>query len=175
MSPPTPAPSALPRAHRLSKSRYVAGLQCPKLLWWKVHEPDAPELAPEDNQEATLDRGERVGALARTYVPGGVLIDLPHYEVKERVAATAKALAAAAPVVYEASFLADDMFVSVDILERRKRGFVVTEVKSTTKLKKQHLPDVAVQVHVARRAGLRVDRAEVMHLNPACRHPRLTN
>jgi Domain of unknown function(DUF2779) len=57
---PTPAPSAPPRTHRLSKSRYVAGLQCPKLLWWKVHEPDAPELAPEDNQEAILDRGERV-------------------------------------------------------------------------------------------------------------------
>jgi hypothetical protein len=86
--------------------------------------------------------------------PRRVLIDLPHYEVEERVAATAKALAAGAPAVYEASFLADDILVSVDILERHKRGFVLTEVKSTTKLKKQHLPDVAVQIHVARRAGL---------------------
>ena len=28
---------------RLSKSRFVAGVQCPKLLWWIVHEPDAVE------------------------------------------------------------------------------------------------------------------------------------
>lgn len=32
------------KQHRLSKSRFVAGWQCPKLLWWTVHEPDAKEL-----------------------------------------------------------------------------------------------------------------------------------
>jgi hypothetical protein len=32
---------------------------------------------------------------------------------------------------------------------------------------------VAVQLHVLRRAGLDVERAEVMHLNRACRHPNL--
>jgi hypothetical protein len=25
---------------RLSKSKFTMGLQCPKLLWWTVHEPD---------------------------------------------------------------------------------------------------------------------------------------
>ncbi len=30
--------------HRLSKSRFVAGCQCHKLLWWRVHEPKAKEL-----------------------------------------------------------------------------------------------------------------------------------
>ena len=160
---------------RLSKSRYVAGLQCSKMLWWRVHEPDAPELAPEGRQQTILDRGDRVSELARAHVPGGVLIDLPHYEVKERVAATAKALAEGASAVYEASFLADDIFVSIDILQRRQQGFVLAEVKSTLDVKEQHLSDVAVQVHVVRRAGLKIDRAEVMHLNRECRHPRLTN
>ena len=32
---------------RLSKSRFVTGCQCHKLLWWTVHEPDAPELQPD--------------------------------------------------------------------------------------------------------------------------------
>jgi hypothetical protein len=53
----------------LSKSRYIAGLQCQKKLWWMVHEPDAPELAPESRQQTLLERGDRVGELARTYVP----------------------------------------------------------------------------------------------------------
>jgi predicted RecB family nuclease len=157
----------------LSKSRYVTGLQCPKRLWWTAHEPDAPELADEGMTDPILERGERVGALARTYVPGGRLIDLPHHEIRQRVEATKAALADGVPAIYEASFLEDDIFVSVDILERRKRRFVLTEVKSTTKVKPEHLPDVAVQLHVLRKAGIDVERAEIMHLNRACRHPNL--
>ena len=72
-----------------------------------------------------------MGALARTYVPGGVLVDLPHDAYEQRLEATREALARGAPAVYEAAFRADGVFVSVDILERRERGFGLTEVKST--------------------------------------------
>lgn len=41
------------------------------------------------------------------------------------------------------------------------------------RVKPMHLPDVTVQLHAARRAGLAVERAEVMHLNSECRHPDL--
>lgn len=160
---------------RLSKSQFVSGLQCPKMLWWMVHEPDAPELAADDDLQVNFERGRRVGELARTFVPGGVLIDLPHHEVERRVAATAKAIADGARAVYEASFLEDGVFVAVDILERRRDGFVLVEVKSTLDVKEEHLPDVAVQTHVVRCAGLTVKRAEVMHLNRECRHPDLSN
>ena len=100
--------------HRLSKSRYISGLQCPKMLWWKVHEPDAPELAADEGLQAILTRGQRIGELARAQVPGGTLIDPPHHEFEDRVAATARALADGAPSVYEASFLEDGVFVAVD-------------------------------------------------------------
>jgi predicted RecB family nuclease len=163
----------MPRTGGLSKSRYVIGLQCPKRLWWTVHEPDAPELTVDGAPDPILERGERIGELARTYVPGGRLIDRPRHEIRQRVEATKQALADHVPAIYEASFLEDDIFVSVDILERRKRQFVLTEVKSTTKVKAEHLPDVAVQLHVLRRAGVPVERAEVMHLNRECRHPNL--
>jgi len=159
---------------RLSKSRLMAGIQCPKQLWWRVHEPAAPELVPDEAQEHVFARGRRVGEVARSYVPGGVLIDLPHTETAARVAATAKALADGAPALYEASFLEDGVFVSVDILERRRGGFVLVEVKSTTSVKQEHYPDVAIQLHVLRQAGLDVPRAEVMHLNRECRHPDLS-
>jgi hypothetical protein len=160
---------------RLSKSKFTKGLQCPKLLWWSVHEPDAPELVPDEAQQRVFARGTRVGELARSHVPGGVLIDLPYMQTRERVAATAAALAAGAPVIYEASFLEDGVFVSVDILERSGDGIALTEVKSTLDVKEPHLADVAIQLHVVRRAGLPVHRAEVMHLNRACRFPDLSN
>jgi hypothetical protein len=158
----------------LSKSRYLIGLQCSKRLWWTVNEPDAPELAGETNAVA-LDRGRQVGELARTHVPGGVLIDMPPWEIDSRVAATAKALADGASVVYEASFRAGGGFASVDILERGRRGFSLIEVKSTLDVKTEHLPDVALQTHVLTSAGLDVKHIEVMHLNRECRHPDLSN
>src|SRR5512134_2931949 len=159
----------------LSKSRFVAGLQCARQLWWRVHEREAPELVPDAGAQRLFAQGHRVGALTRTHVPGGVLIDLPYDDFAGRVAATAAALAAGARAVYEASFLADGVFVSVDILERVRGGFALCEVKSTLAVKEEHLPDVAIQLHVLRRAGLPVRRAELMHLNRECRHPDLSN
>lgn len=160
---------------RLSKSRYTAGLQCHRQLWWRVHEPDAPELVPGASRQAIFDQGHRVGTEARERVPGGVLIDLPHDAVEERVEATQQALADGAPVIYEASFMADDTFAAVDILERAGDGWRLVEVKSSTKVKPEHLPDVAVQLHVLRKTGLPVGSAQVMHLNRACIYPDLDN
>src|SRR5512135_549869 len=95
--------------HRLSKSRFTAGLQCLKQLWWRVHEPDAPELVPDFLLRAAFERGHRVGAAARAFVPGGALVNLPHGAAAERVARTAELLGKGARIVYEASFTADDV------------------------------------------------------------------
>jgi hypothetical protein len=153
----------------------MSGLQCHKQLWWRVHEPGSPELVPDAALQTVFDSGNRVGEVARGYVPGGVLIDLPHTEYGGKLAATQQALASGVPAVYEASFVADHVFVAVDILVREPRGWRVIEVKSTTSLKDQHVPDVAIQVHVGRRAGLAVTGAEVMVLNRACTYPDLSD
>jgi predicted RecB family nuclease len=168
-------PSALPAPPRLSKSRYLSGLQCHKQLWWRVHDPDAPELSPSAGQQNLFAQGREVGVRARQHVPGGQLIDLPFHQHDNMVAATREALQHDVPAIYEAWFLADDTYVGVDILERTARGYGVIEVKASNSRKPEHLPDAAVQVHVLRRAGLPVERAEVMHLNPQCRYPDLAN
>ena len=160
---------------RLSKSRYLSGLQCHKQLWWRVHEPEAPELAPSPGRQNLLAQGREVGERARQDVPGGEWIDVPVHQHDNLVAATREALQRDAPAIYEAWFLADDTYVGVDILERTPRGYGVIEVKASNRRKPEHLPDAAVQVHVLRRAGHPVERAQVMHLNPECRYPDLSN
>jgi predicted RecB family nuclease len=164
-----------PVAARLSKSRFCSGLQCPKQLWWRVREPGAPELEPGPALRAVLDRGRRVGEAARQRFPGGVLVWGDPRDLGDRVEKTRRAIAAGAPAVFEAAFFEDGVFVAVDVLERRRRGFVLCEVKSTLEVKEEHLPDVAVQLHVVRRAGLEVRRAEVMHLDRSCRFPDLSS
>ncbi|MGH7499782.1 MAG: DUF2779 domain-containing protein [Gemmatimonadales bacterium] len=154
----------------LSKSRFVSGWQCHKQLWLRVHEKDAPELQVDVVLQDRFDQGAEVGALAREQFPGGLLIDLPHDD-PGRVEATRRALADGAPAVFEATFVEDRVYVAIDVLERTGVGFTLIEVKSSTKVKDEHIPDVAIQVWVARRAGLDVRRAEVMHLNTDFRHP----
>ena len=165
----------MPRPYGLSKSRFTSGLQCHKQLWWRVHEPDAPELVPDEAQQAIFDQGTRVGEVAREHVPGGVLIDRPYNDYEGRLADTQRAIEAGAQVLYEASFVGDSIFVAVDILVREPGGWRVIEVKSSTRVKEEHLPDAAIQVHALRRAGLRVIAAEVMVLNRACTYPDLSD
>ena len=159
----------------LSKSRFLTGLQCHKRLWWEVHEPDSAELRPDENALVLFKVGREVGAMARERVPGGTLILGKASEGELKVQRTEQALREGAPVVYEATFVHDRVFVAVDILERIGDGFRLTEVKSTVEAKDEHLPDVAVQEWVARGAGLPVAATHLMHLNRECRAPDLSN
>ncbi|HJX53698.1 MAG TPA: hypothetical protein VJ801_13105 [Polyangia bacterium] len=48
----------------ISKTRYLAGLQCPKLLWHHFNQPDA--FPPIDAAtQALFDQGRQVGTIAK--------------------------------------------------------------------------------------------------------------
>ena len=49
---------------RINKSKFVAGCQCVKRLYWQVHEP---ELAtePDAATDSIIEQGRQVGLLAR--------------------------------------------------------------------------------------------------------------
>lgn len=94
-----------------SESGFTTGLQCHRRLWWTVHERDAPELWVDASLQVVFYHGSNVGEVARGYIPG-VLIDLSYNEAKRRKADTRKALESKAKVIYEASFKADEVFVS---------------------------------------------------------------
>ena len=153
---------------RLSKSRFVAGYQCPKLLWWTVHEPNAPELQPDKVLQDLFDQGHQVGELARAQWPDGVLIEGDRQDAT-RIPRTRAAIEAGAAVIFEACFEEGGAFCAVDVLERDGAGWRLIEVKSSSEVKDYHYPDLAVQTWIVRRAGLTVTRQEVMHLDKAYR------
>ena len=58
----------------LSKSKYLAGLQCPLRLWHQCFNPDlASPVSP--TQQALFDTGHEVGQLATRLYPEGVLVE----------------------------------------------------------------------------------------------------
>src|SRR5260370_3793163 len=129
---------------RLSKSRYLDGLQCHKQLWWRVHDAEAPELVPDAALRNLFAQGRDVGMRAREFVPGGELIDLPFSELDNKVAATREALRRDPPAIYEAWVLADDTYVGVDILERLPRRCGGVQVKTHQHPKPENPPQVPV-------------------------------
>jgi predicted RecB family nuclease len=163
------------RAERpLSKSKYLTGLRCHRLLWFSVHEPDAPEFTPDAEARFRMSQGDEVEREARVRLGPGVLIASPDFALDQRLRETNDALRGTAALTYEATFVAAGAVVSADVLRRTDSTFELIEVKSSTSVKPEQISDVALQLYVLRQAGLTVTRASVMHLNKECRYPDLS-
>src|SRR5690348_2830794 len=132
----------------LSKARYMCGLQCPKKLWYAVYDPEPTE---EPLPGTAKSMGIEVGTKARLLWPGGVLVDDPgHHRYDAAVRCTKKLIAdSTVPAILEATLVYDGVLVRVDALERLPDGrWRVNEVKSSTRIKDEHLEDLALQVYV---------------------------
>ncbi len=150
---------------RISKSKFVAGVQCLKRLYFQVHEP---ELAgePDAASEAIFEQGREVGLLARQMFPGGVEVG-GSGGLDEAIRMTSELVAnPEVPAIFEGTFENGGVLVRVDILQRRRDGrWRLLEVKSTTDLKDHHLDDVAIQARVVSRSGLDLAASCLMHVN----------
>ena len=154
-----------PAPVRLSKSKFVAGVQCLKRLYYQIYEP---ELAgqPDESQQARLQQGNEVGLLAQSRFPGGVFVGFEHGS-DGALAQTACLLDdSSVPAIFEATFQHQGVLVRVDILQRRPASrWRLLEVKSSVDVKEYHLYDVAIQAHVLRGCGLDLSSCCLMHLN----------
>ena len=164
------SPSAPATGPNLSKSRFMAGSQCHKYLWLKVHEKGAPELKVTEALRDLFEQGNQVGALARQRFPGGVMVEGDHHD-PTREARTRELIAQGVPAIFEATFVAGRTYVAIDVLERDGDGFSLIEVKSGSEVKEKYILDAALQTHVARLAGIPVRRVKIVHLNRDYLHP----
>ena len=91
------------RTPRLSKSKFVAGVQCLKRLYLQVFEPDeAADNTP--GTQVLLDQGQAVGVEAQRAFPGGVLVAADHEHIPEALEQTARLIAdRAVPAIFEAA------------------------------------------------------------------------
>jgi hypothetical protein len=144
----------------------MCGLQCPKRLWQAVYDP---EPAEEPLPGTAKGIGIEVGIKARRLWPGGVLVDDPgHHRAYDAAVKSTKALIAdsTVPAILEATFVHDGVFVRVDALERLPDGrWRVNEVKSSTRIKDEHLEDLALQVYVLAGNGLELADAYLIFTN----------
>jgi len=152
---------------RLSKSRYVTGLQCPKILWMNEHMPEWFDESVLD--EGRLEAGNVVGDLAMGYYGEFVEVEFDEHGFEAMAERTRELLEAGVRVICEATFIHDDNFCMADILLVEDDGLRIVEVKSTTKVEDYHLDDASYQLWVIESLGYDVKSVGLMHLDKGYR------
>jgi predicted RecB family nuclease len=152
---------------KISKSKFIAGVQCLKRLYLLVH---ARELAaqPDGSDQAIIEQGREVGLLARQLFPGGVEVD--GSGGLEAAIRTTRELVKNpdVPAIFEAAFEHNDVVVKTDILQRREENrWRLVEVKSTADLKDHHSEDLAIQSYVLSHSELKLASVWLAHINRA--------
>ncbi|MBL7960908.1 DUF2779 domain-containing protein, partial [bacterium] len=87
----------------LSKSKYLNGLQCPKLLW---HHYNAKDEIPKTDAatQAIFDQGHEVGELAKKLYPDGIEVAKGLVDFEKVIEQTQKLIFKRKPL-FEAAFL----------------------------------------------------------------------
>ncbi len=149
---------------QLSKSRYLAGLQCARRLWLGWHDPE-PKSQPEPG--TILAVGTDVGIAARSLVPGGILVEEGPERHAQAVTRTRELMANPdVPAIFEAAFAFDRIRLRADILERLPGGaWRLSEVKSSTRVKPEHLHDLAIQAYAIAGSGIALEQMHLVHVD----------
>lgn len=151
---------------QISKSEYMMSLKHPAWLWLKKHRPDVlPKPSPA--LQARFDEGNDFERYALKLFPDIVELGFKDFtEYRSLTQRTREALESRAPAVAQGRFEAGPITCIVDLLQRTDAGrFNLIEIKSSTKVKDQHIYDLAFQRAVLEDAGVPLDQLFVYHVD----------
>ena len=151
----------------ISKSLYINGMQCPKLLWLSKHRKgDESVFAPDASLKAVLERGNQVGDLACELFKGGERIEWKGTSFDEKIAGTKELIERGVCYIYEATFSFGGALIMVDILEICADGsLIINEVKSSTSVSPVYMDDTAFGHFVLTSLGYNVKAVNLIYLN----------
>ena len=148
----------------LSKSSYLRYLQCPRYMWLWEHRRQAVAKPLDMASEWRIDEGEKVEEFARTLFPNGRRIRSFHERGAER---TKRFMEKREPCLFQATAIADGLLAMADVLQFNPAvdAWDIFEVKGSTSVKDTHLHDVTFQALAFERAGYRIGKTSVIHIN----------
>ena len=158
----------------ITKTDFMRGMQCRKMLWLDRHKPSL-RVIPAETQ-ARLDAGNDFGDRAMgmfgpyeemtAYLPGTRIPDK-----KRMLANTQSALSREVDVICEAAFSYYNNYCAVDLLRKTGTGHDIYEVKNAPEVYEQFVRDAGFQYYIINRCGLRIDRIFIVTHGPDEGHP----
>ena len=146
----------------LSKSKYVNGIQCKKMLWL---DKNKPEKKSDLDNESVLKNGNFIHEVAKYLFGEHINIDFSE-NLDEMINNTNLTIESYENVIItEASFKYKNNFCSVDILKKNGNKYEMYEVKGSTNVKDIYLKDASYQYYVLSNIGLNITKVSIVHLN----------
>jgi hypothetical protein len=124
----------------LTKSHFLAGLQCPKRLWLAVCKPEyaCPNSPTRQGEQA---ENQKFRAIAQRSFQGIAVSG----DLRSALEQTQRLLEQRQPCLFEAAFIFDDIFLRAHILQRRRdQSWRLLEAKPTAELREEYLADLAL-------------------------------
>ena len=158
----------------ITKTDFMRGMQCRKMLWLDKHKPSLRVIPPE--VQARLDAGNDFGDRAMgmfgpfeemtVYLPGKQIPDK-----KAMLAKTQDALERGVEVICEAAFSNYNNYCAVDILRKTETGHDFYEVKNAPEVHEQFVRDTGFQYYIISRSGLKINRIFIVTHGPDEENP----
>lgn len=131
----------------ISKTAFLKFEQCQKaFFFYKNHYYLRDKLSTD--KQLTFKRGHDIGALAQQLFPGGVNVVETDSNKERAIEYTKQLIENKTEVIYEATFVFNDVLVMVDILVHTPAGYMAYEVKSSIKVSETYIKDACLQYHV---------------------------
>ena len=153
----------------ITKTDFMRGMQCRKMLWLDKHKPGLRVIPPE--VQARLDAGNDFGDRAMgmfgpyeemtVYLPGKQIPDK-----KAMIRKTQEHLAKGTPVICEAAFSNYNNYCAADILRKTDTGYDLYEVKNAPEVHEQFVRDAGFQYYIITRCGVKIGRIFIVIHGP---------
>lgn len=150
---------------RLSKSTFIRGLQCEKSLYLYKHYYNLKD-STSSSLKVVFDQGTNIGVLAQQLYPYGVDASPEnHFKIAESVGKTRHFINEGETIIYEATFLFNNVLAALDILVKDNEGWKAYEVKSSTKVTDTYIKDAAIQYYTIINSGIDLKDISIIHIN----------
>lgn len=149
----------------ISKSSFIRGLQCLKLLYLHKKRPFLRDsLSPETL--AKFKRGHDVGSLAQMLFPGGITLASSNPKAyKQSISLVHEHMAGKTNIMYEVPFIHNDLMAIMDIVVYEHGRWHAYEVKSSLSISDTYLWDIAFQAYVIQLFGITNIDYYIVHIN----------
>ena len=159
----------------LTKIKILSGIQCQKRLWLHEKSPSTAGRQISCGEMHIIRQGQEVEQKAREQFPNGKAIIAENGNAA--LEKTRSLMSEGAECLFQAAFSSNDVLVRCDILRKSGNAWDIVEVKSSTRVKDEHIVDLAAQWHIAESAGIPLSGAFLMLVNSSgdCVFPDLSN
>lgn len=142
----------------ISKTDYIRGLQCQRMLWLDKNRPDKKIIPPEvlERLSAGNDFGDKAMAIfGENFIEVTTYKDDGKLDYRTMIKKTEQLISVEQKIICEASFSYLGNFCSVDILKFNDGYYDVYEVKNSTQIKEVFLNDLAFQIYILNKCGVK--------------------